>query len=213
MCWPICVMYLRSLWNLSAGRGVIQNTDANFGGREIRLIMEWYFCYLLPTKLRLISCVWRVYCVADTLSPTLQRLRSSKLHVSENVIWSVDWHITGLRAMWCGECVNGVRMGQDETNQCCYSTWPPSGCIISGNSMSWWSAINVSRSQLWPVWGSCRDIRRYCITSTLKTPLMTSTLAETRTVYETQVAVVSYCVRLTYACLLAVYFVSRRRYT
>lgn len=168
--------------------------------------MERYFRYLLPTKLLLISCVWRVYCVADTLSPTLQRLCSIKLRVSENVIWSVDWHVTGLRAIWCGECVNGVQMGQDETHQC-------SAVTRDHRRAALYQAILWADDQPLTFQGHSRGlfegrtmtvIRRYCIT--LKTLLKTGTLAETRTVYETQVAVVSYCVRLTYACLLCCLF-------
>lgn len=55
MCVPVCaVPYKYEVYRL---RGVIKNSDSNFVGREIRLIMERYFRYLLPTKLLLISWV------------------------------------------------------------------------------------------------------------------------------------------------------------
>jgi len=112
--------------------------------------MERYFRCLLPTKLSSnffglngLLCRWH-----PVTHPT------EAMRESENVIWSVNWNITGL--MWCSECVNGIQMGQDETQQCFVLTRDHHRAALYP-AILWWSAINVSRPQPWPVWGSYHD--------------------------------------------------------
>lgn len=146
-----CMCAVTEKYEVYRLRGIIKNSDTNFGGREIRLIMERYFRCLLPTKLS--SNFWSEW-FTMSLTPchppyrgyarVWERYLKRRLEYNgANVVWWV-----------CERDSNGAGWNPAVF---CSNTWPPSGRIISGNPVSWWSAINVSRPQPWPVWGSYHD--------------------------------------------------------